>query len=77
MTVETYSQKARKLSEKIEQTIALRTGSQVQSLKVDILGEIVVLSGRTDSFYHKQLATHAALSEIDQYALTNNIRVES
>ena len=76
MSVKTYSQKAKKLSEKIEQTIALRTGNQVLSLKVDILGEIVVLSGRTDSFYHKQLATHAALSEIDQYALTNNIRVE-
>tara|TARA_R110002111_G_scaffold107056_2_gene165456 strand:- start:21233 stop:21466 length:234 start_codon:yes stop_codon:yes gene_type:complete len=77
MSVETYSQIANKLAKKIEQTIALRTGSQVQSLKVDILGEIVVLSGRTDTFYHKQLATHAALSEIDQYALTNNIRVES
>tara|TARA_R110002095_G_scaffold127317_1_gene110341 strand:+ start:3170 stop:3403 length:234 start_codon:yes stop_codon:yes gene_type:complete len=77
MSVETYSQIANKLAKKIEHTIALRTGSQVQSLKVDILGEIVVLSGRTDTFYHKQLATHAALSEIDQYALTNNIRVES
>lgn len=77
MTVETYSQKAQKLSEKIKQTITFRTGSQVQSLQVDILGEIVVLSGRTDSFYNKQLATHAALSEIDQYALSNNIRVEA
>ncbi len=77
MAVETYAQRAKKLSQKIEHTISIRTGSQVQALKVDILGEIVVLSGRTDSFYHKQLATHAALSEIDQYALTNNIRVES
>ncbi|MCA9023741.1 MAG: hypothetical protein KDA86_00880 [Planctomycetaceae bacterium] len=53
----------------------LRTASRVRDLQVHVQGQDVILRGVAPTYYVKQLATHAALDEIDQFTLTNDIDV--
>jgi hypothetical protein len=57
----------------IEQVI--RTRTIVRGLRVEIIDDEVFVTGRTTTYYAKQLATHAALEACDQRALTNDIEV--
>jgi len=61
--------------ERVERTVRLRTASRVHNLRVDVEGTDVILTGMAPTYYVKQLATHAALGEIDQRTLTNDIDV--
>lgn len=63
------------LSERVERIVRLRTASRVHNLHVDIQGTDVILTGVAPTYYVKQLATHAALDEIEQRTLTNDIDV--
>jgi hypothetical protein len=75
MTLQMQSQSPQSLRETIERSVQSRTGGLIRQLRVDVFGGEVVLSGRTSTYYNKQLATHAALDEIDDLALTNEIEV--
>ncbi len=59
----------------IEQFVRSRTGGSVRGLHVDIREERFVISGRTATYYNKQLATHAAMAAMDGISLTNEIEV--
>lgn len=60
---------------RVERIVNFRTASRVKDLQVDVQGQDVILSGIAPTYYVKQLATHAALDEIGQYTLTNDIDV--
>ncbi len=63
------------LANQIEQIIRNRTGGSVYGLQVDVNEESVILSGRTSTFYNKQLATLAAQSAANGRLLSNEIEV--
>jgi hypothetical protein len=60
---------------RLERLVHGRTGSRIRDLRVEVVGDAVVLTGRAASYYAKQLATHAALAEIAPRVLTNSIDV--
>lgn len=61
---------------RIERIVRCRTGGRIRDLRVEVQGEDVVLSGSASTYYAKQLATHAALDEINGGSLTNSIEVQ-
>ncbi len=61
--------------ERIEHFVHLRTNGMVRDLNVEVVGGTVVLTGRTATYYNKQLATHAVLSTMSDVVLTNDIEV--
>ena len=64
------------LSELVEQLVLTRTGGRIRDLRVDVDERDVILSGRTSTYYNKQLATHAVLEHLDDgLCLTNDIEV--
>jgi hypothetical protein len=76
MKLHTCSTSPQAFSETIEKFVQSRTGGMIRGLRVDVHNEEVVLSGRTTTYYNKQLATHAALDAVeDVVSLTNDIEV--
>jgi hypothetical protein len=65
----------REIAENVERYVRLRTGGTIRSLKVEVLDREVLLTGRTSTYYNKQLATHAALDAVEELSLTNDIEV--
>ncbi len=63
------------LTEQIEQIVRIRTAGRIRNLRVDVQGSGVILTGIAPTYYVKQLATHAALDEIERRTLTNDIEV--
>lgn len=63
------------LRETVERFVQSRTGGMIRELRVDVSDREVVLSGRTSTYYNKQLATHAALDAHAQVSVTNDIEV--
>ncbi|TWU13593.1 hypothetical protein CA54_24280 [Symmachiella macrocystis] len=64
------------LDERVRQQVLKHTNGMIQGLQVDLLADHLVLTGRTNSYYAKQLASHAAMNTIDEVLeLTNDIRV--
>ena len=76
LNAETTSQAADALIERVERIVRLRTASRVHDLQVDLQGTDVILTGTAPTYYVKQLATHAALDEIADRTLTNDIDVQ-
>jgi len=67
---------AESLAEQITRLVQSRTGGQIVGLHVAVSGADVIISGRTTTYYLKQLATHAALDLAGRIAtLTNDIVV--
>jgi len=64
-------------AETIERHIRNRTFGQVRDLRVVIEGRSVVLQGRVETYYAKQLAQHAALDAVAGGDLINEIAVVS
>lgn len=75
MKLETTTGPPRAIVERIEHFVHLRTNGMIRDLAVDVVDGAVVLSGRTPTYYNKQLATHAVFSAVNDIALTNNIEV--
>ncbi len=68
---------AESLGSQITRLVQSKTGGRIQGLNVDVVDGEVIISGRTTTYYLKQLATHAALDLSGQFtALTNDIAVE-
>ncbi|MFG0335165.1 MAG: hypothetical protein ACF8TS_17550 [Maioricimonas sp. JB049] len=61
---------------RIERTVRSQTGDHIRDLRVELEGPSIVLSGTTDTYYSKQLATHAAFGELSDHVLHNVIEVE-
>ncbi len=65
----------REIADTVERYVRLRTGGTIRSLHVEVHDGEVLLSGRTATYYNKQLATHAALDAASEMSLTNEIEV--
>ena len=65
----------REIAETVERYVRLRTGGTIRSLHVEVHDGEVLLSGRTSTYYNKQLATHAALDAAGEMSLTNDTEV--
>ena len=65
----------REIADTVERYVRLRTGGTIRSLHVDVHDGEVLLTGRTSTYYNKQLATHAALDAANEMTLTNDIEV--
>ena len=63
------------IAECVERLVSSRTGGKIRNLRVEINEDKIVLSGRTTTYYNKQLATHAALTAIENASLANEIEV--
>jgi hypothetical protein len=59
----------------VERLVRLRTGEMIRELRVEVLNDTIVLTGRTATYYTKQLATYAALDLLKDATLTNEIEV--
>lgn len=83
MRLETRIDSSQAVVERIEHFIQSQTNGMIRDLIVDVVGESVVISGRTKTYYTKQLATHAVLSTVSDLiasdgnavVLTNDIEV--
>lgn len=65
----------REIAETVERYVRLRTGGTIRALVVEVHDREVILTGRTSTYYNKQLATHAALDAATDLSLTNDIQV--
>jgi hypothetical protein len=68
-------EEAEELAASIERAVQEETGHGVRNLSVVIDSESVVLKGRCDSYYCKQLAQHVAMSLSHGERLVNGIEV--
>jgi len=75
MTLSTCSESPRSLAELIERHVRSRTRGQIRGLRVEVFDGEIVLSGRTSTYYNKQLATHAARDAAENLPLNNEIEV--
>ena len=60
----------------IETLVRKRTGVMIRDLHAKVHNGDVLLTGRTSTYYTKQLATHAVLDAIKMVNLTNDIEVQ-
>lgn len=63
------------LVERIERRVRWRTSGMVRDLRVEVVGDQVVISGRTATYHVKQLATHGAQDAVPNLQLLNEIEV--
>lgn len=63
------------LTQRLERMVQSRTGSRIQDLRVEIRNDEVIITGRSPTYYAKQLATHATLGEVAPRTLVNAIDV--
>lgn len=61
---------------KIQQWVQQRTHGTIDNLAVSIVNNVIVLSGRTTTYYSKQLATEAARKTPGELELSNQIDVQ-
>jgi len=66
---------AERLAASIERAVQRETGRAVRNLTVEVSRDGVLLKGRCETFYCKQLAQHAAMAVPGSDRLTNAIEV--
>jgi osmotically-inducible protein OsmY len=77
VATETQRDNERRRLTRIKRAIRRKTGGGVSELKVELDCNSLVLRGRCSSFYHKQVAQHAAMTLLDGESLVNEIEVAS
>jgi osmotically-inducible protein OsmY len=68
-------EEAERLATSIERAVQRETGGGVRNLSVEVKGDGVLLRGRCETYYCKQLAQHAAMTLRGACPLTNAIEV--
>lgn len=63
------------LADRIERRVRWRTSGMVRELRVEVVDEQVIISGRTATYHVKQLATHGAQDAVPDLQLVNDIEV--
>jgi len=62
-------------AEELERRISARTSGRIRALKVEDQGNLIVLSGQTNTYYVKQIATQLAVDAFPETELRNSIEV--
>ena len=65
------------LVDTVERQVRSQTFGQIRDLRVEVEDGVVVLHGRVDRYYVKQLAQHAVLEIAHGFELVNEIAVAS
>ena len=68
-------EEAEELAASIEKAVQYETGRGVADLFVEVNSQGILLKGRCNTYYTKQLAQHAAMSMPGGDRLTNRIEV--
>ncbi len=63
------------VAERVEQEVRSRTSGRIRGLQVRVFDGQVVITGRTSTYYAKQLVSHAALDTVDQLCVMNEVEV--
>ena len=63
------------LLEQVEQAVQAKTGGRIRGLRVRIDEGCLVVSGRTSTYYNKQLATHAIRHTVLDMTVHNEVEV--
>ena len=63
------------LLEQVEQAVQAKTGGRILGLRVRIDEGCLVVSGRTSTYYNKQLATHAVRDTALEMSVQNDVEV--
>ena len=63
------------LLDQVEQAVQARTGGRILDLQVRMEEGRIVVSGRTSTYYNKQLVTHAIRDAIDDLPVLNEVQV--
>ena len=63
------------LAEMVERAVHSRTGGRIRGLRVHVVDGCVIVSGRTSTYYNKQLVTHAAMEAADEALVMNEVEV--
>jgi len=66
---------AERLAACIEQAVCRETSGRIRNLRVQVNRQSVLLTGRCDTYYAKQMAQHAAMSVHKTLQLDNQIQV--
>lgn len=66
---------AEALAASIERAVQRETGRRVRNLSVEVTRDGILLRGRCDTYYCKQLAQHAAMAMPGGQRVTNRIEV--
>jgi hypothetical protein len=61
---------------RIKRAIRRKTSGGIAELAVDVQGESLVIRGRCASFYYKQIAQEACMSQVDGQMVVNEIQVD-
>jgi hypothetical protein len=61
--------------EELEGLVQCRTSGRIRDLRIEAFSDRVVISGRTSTYYAKQLAQHAAMEFSGLGQLRNEIEV--
>ena len=75
MEIQIRDRASKQIAECVERLVRSRTGGRVRDLRVEVTSGEIILSGRTTTYYDKQLTTHAALAALEDLSLTNEIEV--
>lgn len=59
----------------VQKAVHVRTGGQIRGLQVHLVNGCLVVTGRTTSYYNKQLATHAVHDTTLELSVENNVEV--
>lgn len=63
------------LVEHVEQAVHARTGGCIRGLHISVNEKCVTVSGRTSTYYNKQLATHAIRDAVNGMTVQNEVEV--
>ena len=63
------------LVDQVEQAVQVRTGGRIRDLQILLSEGRVIVSGRTSTYYLKQLATHAIRDAVDDLSVQNDVEV--
>jgi osmotically-inducible protein OsmY len=66
---------AEQLAASIRRAVHSETNGAIRNLSVEVVSETVLLKGRCPTYYHKQLAQHAAMGFPGCRRLSNEIEV--
>lgn len=64
-----------RLASLVEQNVRRRVGGVIQELTVEVQDGQLILSGRTSSYYQKQLISQAALDAAEDAVIRNDVEV--
>lgn len=70
-----FTLKDQETVEDVTHAIRIATGGIVRGLKIESIENQIYITGSTDSYYHKQLVTRAALEVCEHNVLHNNVVV--